>query len=399
MRLADCSVSEDAGRRRSTGTVLFADGSHEEYWFDVPAGAHHRDTGDPWAIALLPLAMARGESLEIPLPVNPVLLRNLEILQSIWKAWHAPLTVVEVAAPTASVSTPAERRVVSCFSGGVDSFYTLIRNHARFPPGHPRRISGLMLVHGADVPVDDAVTFGALRERYGAVAAGFGVVLLDARTNFRSGSLGRLSWSDLTHAACLAACASALGNDVECLLIPSGAPHRAALRAWGSTPLTDPLFASSRLRVEHDGAELSRPEKVQYLSSHPVVRSHLRVCWRSKTDQNCGRCAKCLRTMAILDAIGQLDGFSVFPRDTYSSATLSKVFCRSPSEYLQLRLVHGLALIHGRNDLARAVSRALGRSDALHAARTVVGFVEGAFRFRRLGSILDRRIQSTSILD
>src|SRR6185295_5254432 len=189
-----------------------------------------------------------------------------------------------------------------------------------FPPGHPRRITSLMLVHGADVPVEDEETYAKLRIRYGALAAEFDVGLIDARTNYRSGSLGDLSWPDLTHAACLAACASSLDRDVGCLLIPSGAPYRFALRPWGSTPLSDPLFSSSRLRVEHDGAQLSRPEKIEYLSTHPVVRSQLRVCWRSQNDQNCGRCAKCFRTMAVLDAIGQLDAFSVFPRDTYSSS-------------------------------------------------------------------------------
>ncbi len=399
MRLVDTGVREEAGRRRSTGTVLFDDGHREEFWFDVPAGAHHDEGGDPWAIALLPLAMTRGESLEVPLPVDSVLLQNLDTLQSIWMAWHAALQFVELTAPRGAGSPRPEGRVVSCFSGGVDSFYTLIRNHDRFPAGDPGRISSLMLVHGADVAVADETTFGKLRQRYGAMAEGFGVTLLDVRTNFRSGSLGRLSWPVLTHAACLSACGSALGSDVQRLLIASGAPYRAPPRAWGSSPLTDPLFSSSRLRVEHNGAGRSRPEKIQYLATHPVVRSHLRVCWRSKTDQNCGRCAKCFRTMAALDAIGQLDAFSAFPRDTYSHATLSTVFCRSPSEYHQLRLVHGLALTHGRMELARAVSRALGRSEAWHAARIVVGFLEGGLPVHRLGPFLDGRIHSASILD
>jgi len=129
------------------------------------------------------------------------------------------------------------------------------------------------------------------------------------------------------------------------------------------------------------------------------VRSHLRVCWRSTTDQNCGRCAKCFRTMAALDAIGELHAFTAFPRDTYSHATLAKVYCRSPSEYLQLRLVHGLALSRGRDDLARAVSRAIGRSDTMHVARTVVGFLEGPMGRRDLGEYLNRRAVAGAILD
>jgi hypothetical protein len=394
MRLVESGVEDRGGRRRISGTVRFDDGSREEYWFDLPAG-DHAERGDPWAIALLPLAMSRAESLDIPSPVDPILLRNLELLQGVWRAWYpASLSIVDLDAPESTGSG-----VVSCFSGGVDSFFTLIRNHRRFPAGHARRITALMLVHGADIPIGDGETYARLRQRYALVAAEFGVDLIDAQTNFRSGSLGKLSWPDLTHAACLAACASSLGAEAGCLLIPSGAPYRSVMRPWGSTPLTDPLFSSSRLRVEHDGAQLSRPEKIEYLSTDSVVRAQLRVCWRSGTDQNCGRCAKCFRTMAVLDAIGQLEAFSAFPRDTYSNAMLAKVYCGSPSEYLQLRLVHGMALSRGREDLARAVSRAIGRSDAIHATRAVAGFVERGLKVRLLGPLLERYALSSSIID
>jgi hypothetical protein len=399
MRLVESGAEVCGERRRIRGTVRFDDGSREEYWFDLPAGDPDAEPGNPWAIALLPLAMSRAESLEIPLPVDPILLRNLELLQGIWRAWYPTLlSVVDLGAPEESPGSTGSG-VVSCFSGGVDSFFTLIRNHRRFPAGHARRITALLLVHGADIPVDDGETYAKLRQRYALVAAEFGVDLIDAQTNFRSGSLGKLSWPDLTHAACLAACAASLGGEAGCLLIPSGAPYRSVLRPWGSTPLTDPLFSSSRLRVEHDGAQLSRPEKIEYLSTDSVVRAQLRVCWRSGTDQNCGRCAKCFRTMAVLDAIGQLEAFTAFPRDTYSNAMLAKVYCGSPSEYLQLRLVHGLALSRGREDLARAVNRAIGRSDAIHARRAVVGFLEGGFSVRVLGPLLERFALSSSIFD
>jgi hypothetical protein len=398
MRLVEVSVGGREGRRKTTGTVLFDDGSQEQYWFDVPGGDHAEASGNPWAIALLPLAMSRAELLEIPLPVDLVLLQNLELLQGIWKTWYPALSPVEIKAPGILESFRGDG-VISCFSGGVDSFFSLIRNHGRFDLGHRRRVSALMMVHGADVPVEDEETYRKLWDRYHAMAADFGVALVDARTSFRSGSLGKLSWPDLTHAACLAACASSLRTGFGCLLIPSGAPYRYSLKPWGSTPLTDPLFSSTSLRVEHDGAQLSRPEKIEYLSTHPVVQQQLRVCWRSRTDQNCGRCAKCFRTMAVLDAVGQLDAFTVFPRDLYSMASLARLYAGTPGEHLQVRLVHGLALARGRKDLARALSRAIGRSNSLQAARTVVGFVEGSLGLRVLGSLLERYTRSSSIMD
>ena len=116
MRLVDSGVEVRSGRRRIGGTVRFEDGSREEHWFDVPAGDPDGERGDPWAIALLPLAMSRAESLQIPVPVDPILLRNLELLQGIWRAWYpAWLSVVDLTAPEASPGSSGAG-VVSCFS-------------------------------------------------------------------------------------------------------------------------------------------------------------------------------------------------------------------------------------------------------------------------------------------
>ena len=397
MRLADVRSTTCEGRSRIEGAVVLGDGTREVYWFDVPQGTSSGERGDAWAIALLPLAMTRGEALEIPLPVDSLLSRNLDHLQAVWQGWWPALSTIQVRAPV-TAGTTAGPRVVSCFSGGLDSLYTLIRNHERFPAGHTQRITDIMLVHGADVPWEDSLTFDKLRTRYAALAAEFGVRLVDPRTNFRSASLGRLSWPDLTHGACLASCAAMLGDDYGCLLIPSGAPYR-AFRPWGSTPLTDHLFSMTRLRVEHDGAELSRVEKTEVLSTHPKVQGQIRVCWRSGTDRNCGRCAKCLRTMATLEAVGQLDAFTAFPLDYYSHEAVARIYCRTPTEYSQLRQVHGMAMLHGRSGLARALRKALGRSDRNHTLRTMLGFLEGALGVRVLGPVVERRARSRFILD
>lgn len=399
MRIVETAVSERDGQQRTTAVVQLGDGTREEYWFEGPGAGAAGHSGDAWAIALLPLAMTRGEVLELSLPVDPVLLRNLDRLQAIWTVWYPSLAIIEVQAPPAPLAAPAPGPVASCFSGGVDSFYTLLHNHARFPQGDVRRISALMLVHGADVPVDDEETFGKLRARYGTLAAELGVTLHAVRTNYRSGPLGRLSWGGLTHAACLAACASSLGEVVGSLLIASGAAYWSSHAAHGSTPLTDPLFSSSRLRVEHDGGERSRPEKIEYIAGNPAVRSHLRVCWRLKNDRNCGRCAKCLRTMAALDAVDQLDAFSGFPRDHYTPASLAKVYCRNASEYRQLRLVYGHALARGRRDLTGPLGRAFGRSERLQTLLLAADLVDRALSVDRLSRFIERRVRRASILD
>ena len=44
------------------------------------------------------------------------------------------------------------------------------------------------------------------------------------------------------------------------------------------------------------------------------MHRHLRVCWQNVgTDLNCGRCEKCVRTMAMLAGAGVLDRCETFP--------------------------------------------------------------------------------------
>ena len=103
-------------------------------------------------------------------------------------------------------------------------------------------------------------------------------------TNYRSGALGRLSWPDLTHAACLAACASSLGggsrlpaHSLRCAVLV-GAPALGIDAAHRSAALL--VEASRRTRRR---AVVRAPRRSSTSSTHPAVRSHLRVCWRSKT--------------------------------------------------------------------------------------------------------------------
>jgi len=74
----------------------------------------------------------------------------------------------------------------------------------------------------------------------------------------------------------------------------------------GSHPLIDNSVAWADVRAVHDGYELSRQQKLQYLCEPDNIRylSHLRVCWEWVLSRNCGDCEKCFRTIAGLAAEG-----------------------------------------------------------------------------------------------
>ena len=91
-------------------------------------------------------AMVTGSRLLIDRPVSPKFLENLGVVQdifSVWQPWLEPLDIVapDEAPPAASRG----KRVGALFTGGVDSFYTLIK--------HQREITDLVFVHGYDIPL------------------------------------------------------------------------------------------------------------------------------------------------------------------------------------------------------------------------------------------------------
>ena len=71
------------------------------------------------------------------------------------------------------------------------------------------------------------------------------------------------------------------------------------------------MLSSDNLTFYSSGAEVSRLEKVEYIATEEWVKKVLSVCLNVMPDGgNCGRCAKCTRTMAELYVLGVLDEFN-----------------------------------------------------------------------------------------
>src|SRR5262245_49535107 len=144
-RVEQTSSPIGAARRRLIGEIVFRgeETRPEQIWFDVPEAfaGHLSSTGNPWLAALLPLAVTRKEPLTISLPVDPGLREGIDALMQVWRGWYPGVTEpvpVEVDLLPASAPDPAAR-TASFFSGGLDSYYTVLRHepggdaHLRIP--------------------------------------------------------------------------------------------------------------------------------------------------------------------------------------------------------------------------------------------------------------------------
>jgi hypothetical protein len=282
-------------------------GSVASVWFRTDAERITED-GDIFLSTCLLPAMAVGENLVINKPVSPLLLRNVNQLQEIYSSWHPKFKKIQIKAEGSRntvVAPPTE--VASFFSGGVDSFYSLIKNNAE--------ITTLIYVQGFDVWSHETEFLEKVRPRMVESARQFGKKLITVRTNLHEFSDPFAEWGREYHGSALASVAHLLAPTIKKFFVPStySYPH---LSPWGSHLLTDPLWSTNTIEIIHDGAEASRPGKMKEVCQNQCALETLRVCLdRTSGKYNCGTCEKCLRTMLNLHVYDRLQQCRTFSNE------------------------------------------------------------------------------------
>ena len=142
----------------------------------------------------------------------------------------------------------------------------------------------------------------------------------------------------------------------------AGSTHR-HLPPRGLHPLLDHLWSTEGTEFVHDGCEASRFGKLAAIASRRVGRRTLRVCWENRDSAyNCGRCEKCLRTMACLRALGVLDDYRTFPSSVDLRALAAIRLNPGPRDAFDDVLAH--LTEHGRDPALAAVVRTVLTANA-----------------------------------
>ncbi len=314
MKLNRVAVETDSSTIRLVGEVVRAEAEHRtQVYFQFPI--EYRDFVDesaaPFLIAMLVPAMIAGEPLESAVPASPELTFSLRRVHGLMHFWYPELHQVAIRVPEMLLApTPLRNRAASFFSGGVDSFYTLLRYHRG--ERLPVPLTHVVMMRGVETRLEGIVGVGDSENSAAEAAAAVGVRAIFGETNIRS--VFRAHWENYYFGSGLAATAYALSRGFDYSCIPSSLNYRNVI-PHGSSPLLDELFSTPQLRIVHDGADARRPDKVARIVewAPELVLSKLRVCTRNKGgDSNCGRCYKCVRTAISLDVIGLFEGATAF---------------------------------------------------------------------------------------
>jgi hypothetical protein len=338
-------------------------------WFDVPAecGCDLPETGDPWLVLMLPLAMSSGEDISLPSPIDPHLLENIQGMMRFWHAAYPKLTPVRIDAPVCTAHRRSGNRHGIYFSGGIDSTFSLSR-HDKLATGCGSDIvDDLIFIAGLDIPISNTDEIEMAQERLSRIAAAHDKHLLRIGTNLRTPGTPYVTNWPLFYGCALGAIGHLLAGRFGEIIISSGLCY-GDRPITGSHPITDPLLNSRQLRFVHDGASFTRVEKTQQIAAVTDLLGSVRVCWESKRHDNCSRCQKCLLTMVTLDLAGFRDRADCFDWSDYSVDKLRSMFVDSEIQAIFFHELLAEARKCGRTDIAGVVADIL---EASNRVRTI----------------------------
>ncbi len=352
----------DTGRHRTTAIFSWGTTNVEAYFeTDSRVPFLRSNAGDLWLAPALMMAMRHNLTLELHDPISDSRLENLDVAQDIISTWYPDrMSKVVIKAPPSARRKRFRRRdtraIGACFTGGVDSFHTLVKNRGR--------IGALIYGYGLDIPLGHPEFEAEVTSLLEQVAAAENVQLLAAETNIRR-VLGRggVSWGYEGHGVALVSLAALFTPLIRTVLIPSSHSYSAAT-PWGSHPMLDHRWSSPRLQVVYDGGESSRVRKTQLIAHDPLAQKFLRVCYKQFEEFNCGRCGKCMRTMTTLQVLNQLKNFNTFPPQV-DLDFVRNFQLAGKNDAARIRDVYELALDYPEHaELASVLSDMLERFDA-----------------------------------
>ena len=334
MKIHNFSSGTEGDLARASATVTWedCDRPQREIYIETNARFASDLNGNPNAFllgAIMP-AMRHGEHrVLVEGAVCPQLRNGLVTAMQILRGWygeakHRPVMIEA----TQGFEPPLPRspqRAASFLSGGVDGLTTLRSNRLDFPLDHPASIQDCFLVHGIDIGGYEALdrkkeNFELAVASLSELARSAKVTLIPVYMNLRYLDDSDQLFSMESHGAVLAAIAHAFSRRVTIALIASTS-NILELTPWGSHPLLDPNYSSAEVCIQHDGARLTRLEKVGLIADWDAVLQTLRSCYnpfRPDDVLNCAKCEKCIRTMTELLVFGKLKQCRSFPLEDIS---------------------------------------------------------------------------------
>lgn len=306
MLITNIKYTKDGKYVTLSADIIFENGKKHNMFFQVDKTYDRflvRDAS-PFLSSLLLTAMKTGEDILIDGSVPRRVVSNAEKVMKLISGWKIGLSKIKIKSAPSGSARKNPKYVGCFFTGGVDSFYTYLKNK--------KSITHLITIHGCDIALSNTTFFAQTIKVIRKIAFEENKKIVMIRSNYREIIEPILEW-EWNLGSALAATALLLSSGFKKVYIPSGM-KKTQLVPYGTHPDLDPLWSTQTLKLIHDGCEYGRLEKVlKSISKSSLALKYLRVCCHTlKSKYNCNECFKCLQTKIDLYCAGALDKSETF---------------------------------------------------------------------------------------
>ena len=365
LTITNISSCKDDDIYRVNVDINIANETHQ-LWFKSKTPL--TDNIDGFVCASLFAAMKSSVDINIGDAISEKLSGNIPKIQDIFHNWYPEFQPVNVNKTENKTARNTNHGIGCFFTGGVDSFYSVLKNKDR--------ISHLIFVYGLDIPLDNIQLRNTVSESLNNISEELEIPLIEIETNLREFTNKFGDWGEHFHGAGLVCIANLLTSVLDTIIIPSSFSYR-QLFPWGTHPLIDPLWSTELIDVFHDGCKVERIKKVEFISHNKTALKSLRVCYVNlDSAYNCCQCEKCLRTMASLRAVGALKNCSSFDREL-NLDSLSKISLNSiPSKYFLDENIEYVTRKGTDKDLLSSLNKCLIDNNTKSSLRNVLNNID-----------------------
>lgn len=279
------------------GLEAYATDGAKTFYFRSSSLIDRNEVAGEFALwAFLPIAMAQGKNLVINAPCSDKALANARKLVEAWSCWlPGTFSLIKIQSLSARKlrSNDLTRRELLCFSGGVDSTYTLLTR--KFS------VSGfdLLTVQGMDYHVSDDERFEKAKVKSSQLLKDFNCERLYIKTNAYSLYKEYNIQPRYIYVFVLMGSASLFSERFESLVLAADRVRYQQLEdvPYGSSYATDHFFNNGDFKLVSHADDVTRAEKLPKLIENSSALASLSFCKNRKyRPENCGVCEKCMRT-------------------------------------------------------------------------------------------------------
>jgi hypothetical protein len=288
------------------------------YSFDKEFGDLITDFSDAALVGLLIPAMARSEDIYLMGKISEKLFYNLSYrAQNLIKQVIPSLSIVKIYPEDAQHHVQNGEGVATGFSGGIDSFNTLVDYYySDVPEG--LRITHLLYHNVGSHGLGRRKLFKKRFEHLKPLAEKIGFPFIAVDSNLESFYGGKDSLKfQLTYPIRNASNPLVLQNGLRKFLISSDVSYSDVYvgpHGYLSyiDPVLMPLIGTEVLDLIPVGCEFTRIQKTLRISNVYDTYNYLDVCVDDKpgVPWNCSKCFKCLRTMLTMEIAGVLNMYT-----------------------------------------------------------------------------------------